>query len=188
MRPRINTIRYKDWTHQDGSTTRGIAMYHKTQRVAQLTAAEAFILDYLKQQEACEAKAGDVIKAGRAEGFTDNQIKNARKRCKNPRIKSGSPVVGAGWIWSIEEDLPPQGVTQDPKESQGVKESHVTPTDTLEETSPKESQGVMHLEDDTLDTLDTLDGDHCRCGAELTPFLKDNYGMCFNCASDKETV
>src|SRR5699024_10897462 len=120
-------------------------------------AAEAFILDYLKQQEAYEAKAGDVIKAGRAEGFTDHQIKNARKRCKNPRIKSGSPVVGAGWIWSIEEDLPPQGVTQDPKESQGVKESHMTPTDTLEETSPKESQGVMHLEDDTLDTLDTLD-------------------------------
>lgn len=44
MRPRINTIRYKDWTHQDGSTTRGIAMYHKTQRVAQLTAAEAYEL------------------------------------------------------------------------------------------------------------------------------------------------
>lgn len=142
--------------------------------------AEAFILDYLKQQEAHEAKAGDVIKAGRAEGFTDNQIKNARKRAKNPRIKSGSPVVGAGWIWSIEEDLPPQGVTEAPKASQGVKESCVTPTDTLEESTPKESQGVMHTGDDTLDTLK---GNHCACGAALTPFLRDNYGMCFNCAN-----
>lgn len=57
MRPRINTIRYKDWTHQDGSTSRGIAMYHKQWRVAQLTAAEAYeladnLVDLAEQLEA----------------------------------------------------------------------------------------------------------------------------------------
>lgn len=42
MRPRINTIRYKDWTHEDGTISRGIALYHKTMRVAQLSPAEAY--------------------------------------------------------------------------------------------------------------------------------------------------
>jgi len=152
-------------------------------------AAEVFILDFLKQCDGWEAKAGDVIKAGRAEGFTENQIKNARKRCKNPRIKSGSPVVGAGWIWSIQEDPPTQGVTKDPKESQGVKESRMTPTDTLPNDPVKESQEVMCSETDTLDTLDTLEApspDRGVCPEHGTNYHVSTCTTCLQLA--KETI
>lgn len=58
MRPRINTIRYKDWTHNDGTTTKGIALYSKTFRVAQLTPTEAYELadNLVDLAEALEAQ------------------------------------------------------------------------------------------------------------------------------------
>lgn len=120
-------------------------------------AAEAFILAFLRERDGYEAKAGEVIKAGVAEGFTNDQMKNARKRAKNPRIKSESPVVGAGWIWRIEESSDGQGVTKTPKRSQGVKESDMTPSDTLTLEAPQEVNGSVHDTYDTLDTLDTLE-------------------------------
>lgn len=44
MRPHINSVRLKEWTNDDGTITAGIALYHKTQRVAQLEPAEAYEL------------------------------------------------------------------------------------------------------------------------------------------------
>jgi putative DNA primase/helicase len=62
-------------------------------------AAQSFVLDYLKESEAWEANAKDVLKAGRAVGFSDTDIKHARSRCRNPRVisrKSGFGAVGMG--------------------------------------------------------------------------------------------
>ena len=65
-------------------------------------AAQAFVLDYLRGVEALEAKAGDVLKAGRAAGFSDQDIKDARRRCRNPRIASQKSGFGGGWVWALE--------------------------------------------------------------------------------------
>ncbi|MGR6899770.1 AAA family ATPase [Glutamicibacter sp. BSL13] len=75
-------------------------------------AAQGFILDYIKQNDAWEAKAGDVLKAGKAAGFSDNELKNARKRSKNPRILSAKSDFGAGWVWRLEPTETTEGVTK----------------------------------------------------------------------------
>lgn len=90
-------------------------------------AAQAFILDYLEAQDDREAQAGDVLKAGRAAGFNENEIKNARKRSRNPRIESRKSGFGAGWVWGIEDPPPPEGVTKKPK---------VSPSQTLTPSTP----------------------------------------------------
>ena len=94
-------------------------------------AAQAFVLDYLTGQGG-EAGAGDVIKAGRAAGFTDNEIKNARKRSREPRIESRKASFGSGWVWAIS----PEGVTKASKVS--ALES-VTPTTPSRHLRPAET-------------------------------------------------
>lgn len=58
MKPYINSVRLKEWTNDDGTITAGIALYHKRQRVAQLTAAEAYELadNLVDLAEALEAQ------------------------------------------------------------------------------------------------------------------------------------
>lgn len=75
-------------------------------------AAQQFIVDYLKQQSDLEGVAGAIIKAGRAAGFTENEIKNARRRGKNPEIKSQKASFGGGWVWALNYEELPQGVIQ----------------------------------------------------------------------------
>ena len=72
-------------------------------------AAQAFVLDYLRNIDVQEAAAGDVLKAGRAAGFTDQELKDARRRCKNPRVASQKSGFGAGWVWAIEIEGGAQG-------------------------------------------------------------------------------
>lgn len=71
-------------------------------------AAQMFVVDFIRNSTEPEVKAGDVIKAGRAAGFTETDIKNARKRCTNPKIVSVRPRGGSGWVWAFE-DAPEQG-------------------------------------------------------------------------------
>ncbi|TCL80181.1 MULTISPECIES: AAA family ATPase [unclassified Rathayibacter] len=93
-------------------------------------AAQAFVLDYIRSTEAQEANAADVIKAGRGAGFNESEMKNARRRCRNPKIQSVKSAFGAGWVWQLDHE----GVTE------GVK-------------------GVTTLRPDTFDTLaDAFDG------------------------------
>ena len=77
--------------------------------------AQQFVLDYLMERTPPEAPAGDVLKAGRAAGFSDQSLKDARRRSKNPRIQSAKSDFGGGWVWQVN----PQGGTQD---GEGVKE------------------------------------------------------------------
>ncbi|MBO0979900.1 AAA family ATPase [Microbacterium sp. SD291] len=72
-------------------------------------AAQAFLLDYLRDRDGYEAAASDVIKAGRAAGFSEQEIKDARRRCRNPRVASQkSGGRGIGWVWAIS----PEGGTK----------------------------------------------------------------------------
>lgn len=73
-------------------------------------AAQAFLLDYLESNGG-EAKARDVIKAGYAAGFSEGDLKNARKRSKNPKMASRKAGVDKGWVWAIDV-TPSEGVTK----------------------------------------------------------------------------
>ncbi len=73
------------------------------------SAAEAFIVDFLSDKDACEAPARDVLKAGRGAGFSDTELKNARARCKRPKIRSQKSGFGAGWVWVLD---PPEDITK----------------------------------------------------------------------------
>lgn len=72
-------------------------------------AAQSFLVDYLKSREAHEANAGDVIKAGRAAGFSEMDMKNARRRCRSPRVASRKSGFGSGWVWALEFEDVTQG-------------------------------------------------------------------------------
>lgn len=90
-------------------------------------AAQAFILDYLKGQPGFEANAGDVLKAGRQAGFNEVEIKNARRRCKDPKIASDKSGFGSGWVWMLSPDTS-EGVTKVPKVSPPVSLTPSTPS------------------------------------------------------------
>lgn len=92
-------------------------------------AAQAFVVDYIKSRSDWEANASEVLKAGRAAGFNETEIKNARSRCKNPRISSGKSAFGGGWVWAISG----QGIT---KHSQGIQEITLSGADTLDALGP----------------------------------------------------
>ncbi|SKC50497.1 AAA family ATPase [Plantibacter cousiniae (nom. nud.)] len=74
-------------------------------------AAQTFIIDYLKHADGCEANAADVLKAGRAAGFSESELKNARRRARSPQITSGKSGFGAGWVWQLDA-TDPEGVTK----------------------------------------------------------------------------
>jgi hypothetical protein len=74
--------------------------------------AAAFIVDYLMRDDVGgESAAGEVLRAGRAAGFTDNDLKHARSRARRPRIASRKAGMGAGWVWAIDTE----GATKVPK-------------------------------------------------------------------------
>jgi hypothetical protein len=122
--------------------------------------AQAFVVGFIKSRSDWEAEASEVLKAGRAAGFNENEIKNARSRCKSPRISSGRSAFGGGWVWAISD----QGVTVN---AQGV-------------------QGITLSGADTLDALgpisDALGTTHNLCQEHQTPTHK---GMCGRCEAAK---
>lgn len=61
-----------------------------------------FLIGYLCDNGG-EVPAGDVLKAGRAAGFDDKQLRNTRQRSKDPRIASRRATSGNGWVWAVED-------------------------------------------------------------------------------------
>ncbi|GAA1350222.1 hypothetical protein GCM10009636_08530 [Arthrobacter koreensis] len=90
-------------------------------------AAQAFVSDFIRDREGWEAPAAEVLKAGKAAGFTDNEIKHARRRCRNPRIASVKSSFGSGWVWQME----PEGATQQLEGAEGAKVPHAESLGTL---------------------------------------------------------
>lgn len=76
----------------------------------ELSEAQAWLIEHMQEQEAFEAKAGEVIKAGRAASFTDQRVKDARRRFnKMPAEARNHQRIGtykaAGcWLWRLEPD------------------------------------------------------------------------------------
>ncbi|CAN3128606.1 AAA family ATPase [Mycobacterium sp. smrl_JER01] len=67
----------------------------------------AFLVDYLTEhadEQTGEVAAADVITAAEGKGFTENQIKHARRRCADPKISTRREGFGDGGktFWKIE--------------------------------------------------------------------------------------
>lgn len=69
--------------------------------------AKLFVYDYLIRRGG-EAPAVDVLKEGHKAGFGDQELKDARRRHRDPRIVSRKASWGDGWVWAIEYG-PPEG-------------------------------------------------------------------------------
>ncbi|MGO2746743.1 AAA family ATPase [Microbacterium sp.] len=108
-------------------------------------AAQAFLLDYLRGRDSFEAAAGDVLKAGRAAGFSDTDLKNARRRCRDPRIESQKSGFGAGWVWAITHEGVTEGVQGVTSGKDDTFDTFVTPS-TPREPTDKEVAPVSYLD------------------------------------------
>jgi hypothetical protein len=64
-------------------------------------AAQDFILSYLMSNDLA-APASKVIAAGVRNGYTDDQIKKARTRMRDPKVLSRKAEFGGGWEWRLE--------------------------------------------------------------------------------------
>ena len=130
-------------------------------------AAQGFLLDYLRGCEGWEAKAAAVIKAGLAEGFSKDEIKNARKRSKAPRITSAKSGYGAGWVWQIDPDEadtdtadPAEGVTKVSKVSAFADATPSTPSRVeVTPSTPCPNHGTAYQIGGCY-TCDAIHGDH----------------------------
>ncbi|KJL35464.1 AAA family ATPase [Microbacterium azadirachtae] len=91
-------------------------------------AAQAFLLDYLRGRVEKEAAAADVLKAGRAAGFSDTDLKNARRRCRDPRIESQKSGFGSGWVWAISYEGVTEGVQGATSHEGDTLDTFVTPS------------------------------------------------------------
>lgn len=101
-------------------------------------AAQAFIISYLEAQMDREGYAGEILKAGRAAGFSDTELKNARKRSKGPRIESRKASFGGGWVWALDAPSP-EGVTQ------GVQGVTIPRPDTFDTFVTPSTHGLAHI-------------------------------------------
>ncbi|MBD8515823.1 AAA family ATPase [Plantibacter sp. CFBP 8804] len=99
------------------------------------SAAAGFVIDYLTDLPGCEANAADVLRAGRAAGFSETELKNARRRSKSPRVESRKSGLRAGWVWGLAFEDSTEGVTSSPGIIEGVTlpapDAFVTPSDTF---------------------------------------------------------
>jgi hypothetical protein len=137
-----------------GETTTSVAELNERQAGADddhedRNAAQAFVLDYIKSCPELEAPAKDVLKAGHAAGFSETEIKNARSRCKSPRIASGRSAFSGGWVWAITT----QGITESP-------------------------QGIGGITRTRADTLDSLGTNSDALGAAKTPTITTTADTC----------
>jgi len=60
---------------------------------------QTWLLDYLHEHG--DSSSREVIKAGQAAGFSQSQIKDARRRCHNPKVSTTRSSFGGTPYWSI---------------------------------------------------------------------------------------
>lgn len=80
--------------------------------------AQAWLIDFLGNRSGGEAPSGDVIKAAAKDGFSAQQVKDARRRCRDPRIVSQKASFTSGWVWSLDDS---QGGSTTPQGGEGGK-------------------------------------------------------------------
>ncbi|WP_201518870.1 AAA family ATPase [Gulosibacter hominis] len=120
---------------------------------------QQWLVDYLLSKPGYEALSMDVRKAGRAAGFTEEQVKNARRRCRVPRIKSErAREFQSGTVWMIDPETVPtqvtqvtqvtgvggsKGVTRVAETPHGSPESTPHPTDLTDTSGTSDTSGVL---------------------------------------------
>lgn len=68
--------------------------------IAERNEAQSFLFDYLARNGG-EGRARDAMKAGRAAGFSEQAIKDARRRMR-PKVVTRKDGLG-GWVWSFDQ-------------------------------------------------------------------------------------
>lgn len=86
---------------------------------------ESIVLDYLESKGG-SAPAGEVLKATRAAGLSDNAVKKARRKIGVKTQKAGG--TGVGWVWSIDTPKVPE----DSKDARAREREPLTPLDNLD--------------------------------------------------------
>lgn len=125
--------------------------------------AQQWLVDYLLSKPGYEASSLEVRKAGRVAGLTEEQVKNARRRCRAPRIKSErAREFQSGTVWAIDPGtLPSQvsQVSQVTRVSRVGENEKVTPVPEASHGSPKPTPDPTDLTDpsDPSDPSGTLD-------------------------------
>ncbi|WP_169727325.1 AAA family ATPase [Segniliparus rugosus] len=107
-------------------------------------AAQDFLKDHLLAPErGGEALVADVLKAGRAAGFNETELKNARARCRKPWIISRKSGFGSGWVWAISDDTA-EDITKTSKTSpsENLTSSMSSMTPSAKESEPTNNQPV----------------------------------------------
>ena len=117
---------------------------------AERNECQEFVVGYLSERGG-DASASAVIKEGRKEGFNDKQIKNARYRCRNPRIEAIKKDA-SGWVWSIVMDKP------EPNKSRSQSTTSLTISRDLETLRPSQVdgdiQGLTHTKVSRSQTIE----------------------------------
>lgn len=155
---------------------------------------QAWLRDYLVRNGG-EAHAGEVLKAGRVAGFSDNEVKHARRRSK-PRIESRKGSFGDGWVWAIAVDqgaAPDEGATETAQGAEGATEGDTAPMSTPSAPSapsapsqPAPPGGITANTPGQTDRVaqalaNATSRPRCRCGAALTAPESIQRGTCEEC-------
>jgi hypothetical protein len=120
--------------------------------------AKAFVYEHLFRQGG-ESSASDVLKTGRAAGFSDQELKDARRRHRKPRIESRKASFGDGWVWAInanEDGTPPQGGTETAEGGQGGSNGGMPPVSPPSPPSPPSTTVLGGLTEGTPGQTDRV--------------------------------
>lgn len=140
--------------------------------------AQAFVVDYLRGTPELEAPAADVLKAGRAAGFSENDLKHARQRCKRPRIHSQKSGFGRGWVWVLDPDSDSEateGATKEPKVPGNQSPAPSAPS--VAPSTPAAEDGLALLS--PVDPPPPSICDECGTSLRTTESIED--GVCSSC-------
>lgn len=107
--------------------------------------AKAFIRAYLMSQGG-EASAFDVLKSGRASGFSDQELKDARRRHRKPRIESRKASFGDGWVWAISTTEGGSLIQGGTETTQGGEDGSEIAVPPIAPPSPPSPPSLTHLE------------------------------------------
>ncbi|OBI07067.1 AAA family ATPase [Mycobacterium scrofulaceum] len=136
--------------------------------------AKDFIVDYLGQRGG-EAPAADVLKAGRSASFSEQELKDARRR-GTPKIDTRKASFGDGWVWALRPKVaaPPStapDATFDVDGSLGA----------TFDSSPKVAQNAEGGTEKEDRKPATFEDPVCACGEPLTTPASIRYGKCYEC-------
>jgi hypothetical protein len=125
------------YVHWDGTTGHNAhsLLSEPTSRDELGNPSKAFLLDYLTTHGS-EANAADVLKAGRAAGFNEQELKDARRRSSTPKISSRKASFGDGWVWAIDPDEGGKSIEGGSEISEGSGNNNTPPSPPSDDNSP----------------------------------------------------